>query len=427
MNFSDRAAKPGFKNSLKNVTGTQVPGTKINEFRSTKPITKEDQLFSWMRKNPNATELPPYLTHVVDQIERYDGTIDESTLSVKDYDIYAIEREIEEDAMAKSDRHMIRQRLAGYLEENIAGNQLREYQYADVVHKLRTARNTGVVGIDPLSGRHITAWDDKVNCVRLCPDEAREETQRLTRKYAPEIFRLLEANPRWRLFYAVYTQANIDEGSLKEGKRNQYKKFSNFHRSTWAKQRIKGSFVIQEDPLAIDSKSWNVHLNVIHVVEGDFSYKELRHQWGNNVEVRQIKGTPEHISQAFLEVVKYAAKHIGEKSEDGKHTKALGMTSWDFDQWHEWFVAGKGFRRSRSYGCLYRFDGIPDKGVALEDVLWVGSINHDGTSYAVKMHRNVESIAVDLIQADNFASPNSDFQNRGHCLGINPPPDRALI
>jgi len=370
-----------------------------------KPITSEDRLFHWIRCNPKATQIPSYLAHVVDQLERGKGALDTESLTVKNYDIYQIERELEQDTLVKSDRHVIRQRLADYIEEGIKQNDFYSYQYSETLLKLRTARTTGAVGIDPVSGRHITAWDDKVNCVRLCPDEAREETQRLTRKYAPEIFRLLESNPDYRLFYAVYTQPNVPAGNLKEGKREQYRKFSNYHRSAWAKSCIKGSFVIQEDPLATNDKDWNVHLNAIHVVKGRFDYKTVRKMWGYNVEIRQIKGTPEDIAKAFLEVVKYAAKHIGEKSQDGRHTKSKGMTSWSMDQFHEWFMAGKGFRRSRSYGCLYRFDGIPDKGVALEDVIWVGSINHDGTAYQVHLKHQVGGVkTVDLIQADNFAT-----------------------
>jgi len=376
-----------------------------DKFGITKPVTNEDRLFDWVSKNPNATEIPDYLTHVVDQIERGQGALDTETLNVQGYDVYQIERELELDTMAKSERHAIRQRMANYIEANIEHNDLMAYSYAETLLRLRTARTTGCVGVDPLSGRHITAWDDKVNCVRLCPDEAREETQRLTRKYAPEIFRLLEANPNWRVFYAVYTEPNVHAGMLKQGKRDQYRRFANFHRSKWAKDCIKGSFVIQEDPLATNDEDWNVHLNVIHVVEGRFDYKTVRQMWGSNVEIKQIQGTPEHISKAFLEVVKYAAKHIGEKSADGNHTKSKGMTDWRFEQFHEWFVAGKGFRRSRTYGCLYRFDGIPDKGVALEDVVWVGTIQHDGTAYSVNLHKNIESpFGVDLIQADNFAS-----------------------
>lgn len=389
-----------------------------------RPITAEDQLWTWVQKNPHAKQIPDYLTRVIDQIERGEGVLDTSTINIKDYDIYQIEREIEHDTMAKSERHQIRQQLADYMEENIKGCPFNERLYSEYVERLRSARTTGAVGIDPVTGRHITAWDDKVNCVRLCPDEAREETQRLTRKYAPEIFRLLEANPDYRCFYAVYTSDNVPVGELSEGKRSIYKEFANFHRTSWAKDCIKGSFVIQEDPLAIDEKSWNVHLNVIHVVKGRFDYKEVRRRWGRNVEIKHIQGKPEAIAKAFLEVVKYAAKHIGEKSHDG-HSKALGMTSWSWSQFHEWFMAGKGFRRSRSYGCLYRFEGIPDKGVALEDVIWCGSIAHDGTAYQVTLNKNDERLnGVDLIQADNFATRSL---NRPLSHLDSPPPDRANI
>lgn len=373
------------------------------------PISNEAKLYAWLDKNPHATTFPPHIDRIVKQEERKYRQDQPFTLS--SYNAYEAERQMSSDLMGKSERFDIRQQLADYMEEGIKQQPLFQNLYGDLVGKLRIARKTGALGLDPITSRHVVAWDDKVNCVRLCPDEAREETQRLVRKYAPEIFALLRNNPTWRLYYAVYTEPNVKADHLSEGKRNQFKKFSNFHRSKWAKQRIKGSFVIQEDPLATNDIDWNVHLNAIHIVEGDFSYKELRKQWGNNVEIRQIKGTPGDISKAFLEVVKYAAKHIGEKSQDGKHVKSKGMTSWSFDQFHEWFSAGRGFRRSRTYGCLYRFEGIPDKGIDLDRVVWLGTVNHDGTRYQVNFKKNLDGIKVDSIPADNFADSPIDLHN----------------
>ena len=381
------------------------------------PVSNESKLMAWMERYPNATHFPDHIDRIVKQMERKERQdVHPEQITMYGYDVYQTEKALEHDLMGKSDRHDIRQALVEYLENAFAEFPIYKPLYGELCDKLRIARTTGAVGIDPFSGRHITAWDDKVNCVRLCPDEAREETQRLVRKYAPEIFRLCNQNPNYRIYYAVYTEPNVPANELSEGKRKQYRKFSNFHRSTWAKQRIKGSFVIQEDPLATNDKDWNVHLNAIHVVEGEFSYKELRSAWGNNVEVRQIKGTPEEISKTFLEVVKYAAKHIGEKSEDGKHVKSKGMTSWTIEQFHEWFSAGKGFRRSRTYGCLYRFEGTPDKGISLDSVVWIGQVQHDGSSYQVHLKKNLDYQAangVDLIQSDNFASLSGFRDNSG--------------
>lgn len=374
----------------------------MHSIQATKPVTNEDRLYDWLRKNPNARTIPPFLEHVVAQAERGQCSVNSDSLNVVNYDLFQIEREIEEDCLAKSERHLIRQKMADFIEKGIKGNPFYEGLYADIALKLRTARSTGCVGIDAVSGRHITLYDDKVNCVRLCPDEAREDTQRIIRKYAPEISRVLAANPSYRAYYAVYTEPNVPAGQLKEGKQAQYKRFSNMHRSKWGKSCLKGSFVIQEDPLATNAKDWNVHLNVIHIVHGRFDFKTVRAMWGNNVEIRQLNGKPEDIAKTFLEVVKYAAKHIGEKSTDGKHTKSKGMIEWSFDQWHEWFIAGKGFRRSRSYGILYKFEGMPDKGIDLANVDWVGTVRHTGTRYKFTPSKRLSAV-VDLIQADNFA------------------------
>lgn len=377
------------------------------------PVSNEAKLMAWMERNPHATKFPDYLDHIVRQMERKNVQVDIGDAPIVNWNLYNIEQKLEAGMMARSERHAIRQKLVEYMETNLEELPIYKPLYCDLLDKMRIARTTGAVGIDPYSQREIVAWDDKVNCVRLCPDDAREETQRLIRRYAPEVLRLLRENPRWRLFYAVYTQPNVKAGNLFQGKRDLFKDFSNFHRSKWAKQRIKGSFVIQEDPLATNDEDWHVHLNAIHIVEGRFDYEDLRKRWGNNVEVKQVKGTPEHISKMFLEVVKYAAKHVGEKSEDGKHTKSKGMTEWRFDQFHEWFSAGKGFRRSRTYGCLYRFKGKPDLGVSLDTVKWIGTINHDGYSYVVNFKKNLERIGVDLILSDNFASTSQHLANSG--------------
>lgn len=383
-------------------------GVIVHSIQPAQAVTNEDRLFEWVRKNPTASTIPSFLEHVAVQAERGKYSVNSDSLNVPNYDIYQIEREIEADFLAKSERHLIRQKLADYIEKGIAGNPYYEGLYAGTAAKLRVARSTGCVGIDSVSSRHITLYDDKVNCVRLCPDEAREDTQRIIRKYAPEVSRLLAAHPEYRAYYAVYTEPNVPAGQLKEGKQAQYRKFSNMHRSKWGKSCLKGSFVIQEDPLATNSKDWNVHLNVIHIVHGRFDFKTVRSTWGNNVEIRQLTGKPEDIAKTFLEVVKYAAKHIGEKSADGQHTKSKGMIEWSFDQWHEWFVSGKGFRRSRTYGCLYKFDGMPDKGIDLANVEWVGTVRHTGTRYKFTASRRLSAV-VDLIQADNFASGSSSL------------------
>lgn len=364
-----------------------------------RPVTNEAILKDYEdRHNGLDHSLPCFIQNIKNQQDRKSPLVNgDFTSRLRGFDTYQIARELEHDLLAKSDRHAIRQDLADYIEGS-ANEHLG--RYAKRVLQLRAARTSGAVGIT-VNGSHITAWDDKVNCVRLCPDESREDCQRISRKYSPEIYRLLKANPSWRAFFVVYTEPNAVLGSLNSAKRDQYKRFANMHRSKWFKSRVQGSFVIQEDPLS-QHFDWNIHLNAIHIVDGDFNYGELRKQWGYNVDIQRISGSPEAIAKAFLEAVKYAAKHVGEKSLDGKHIVAPGITSWPFDAFDEWFQAGHGFRRSRSYGCLFRIEGSPDKGADLSTVSWIGVTNHDGTGYQVHLKREFElSLSVDLIQADN--------------------------
>lgn len=372
--------------------------------------------------NSTGAYLPPQYDRYIQQEERKHVSVSDIRIKCPEVNFTQLQNQLEEDFLAKSGRHEIRQALAEYIALN-AGNSY--FKYDGIITKLESARTAGVVGVTP-DGRTISIWDDKVNCVRLCPDEAREECQRITRKYGPEIMRLLDLLPRARLYYAVYTEPNVPAGGLAAGKRSQFKRFANFHRSAWAKSCLKGSFVIQEDPLS-KHLDWNIHLNAIHIVQGDFNYKTLRQHWGNNVEIREIKGTPEDLAKAFLECVKYAAKHIGEKSEDGKHTVAPPLTQWPFELFDEWFEAGKAFRRSRSYGQLYRPVAAAEKGVAIDTVSWIGQINWETNGYRVNLKKSVQdAFGVDLIQSDKFAGlslRSSDYLKEGNQFG---PPDNFL-
>ncbi len=359
------------------------------------------------------------------QYERHEDDKENLTPAIKlrRPNIYELERELEHDCLARTKRHEIRQELAEYIEKNCPSYQM--FIYQKWLDRLSVARTSGAVGVNP-DGRHITAWDDKVNCVRLCPDEAREECQRLTRKYAPEILRLLKANPRWRCYYAVYTDPNAPQGELKTAKKDQYKKFSNMHRSKWGKSCLKGSFVIQEDPLS-KHLDWNVHLNAIHIVEGKFDYKEVRRQWGSNVEIKQIKGSPEEICRAFMEAVKYAAKHVGEKSLDGKHTVAPGMTSWPWQAFDEWFASGRGFRRSRAYGLLYNIEAEPEKSdIDMDNVVWIGTMKYNMNAYEVHLKKSASALfGVDLILADKFANSRTSPTKQARHGAMHHPPNRT--
>lgn len=315
-----------------------------------------------------------------------------------------IRAELELEAEDRARRRRAEHELADYIEAT-------QPDMADKVESMRTCRTAGCVGIRP-GGGHVVAWDHKCGDVRLCPDEAREETRRLASKYVPTVQQWVQAKPTRRVFYAVFTFGNFEPGRLAHGKHYLFKRFKAWQdrkrpcteadRRRWGygpKKRkvpefpgLKGSLVIQEDPLSA-SGEWNVHLNALLLVEGEFDFKRVRDTWGCNVELREIRSDTASLARTMNEIVKYAAAHVGgksvEKHADGS-SQAPPMTGWPGDLWREWFDAQQGFRRTRSYGALYKVPK-PDT-ESLEDVEWVGAIKFtDAGNYWV-----------DLIPGDNF-------------------------
>lgn len=367
----------------------------------------------YLANNPTASNLPYHLQSALGQIERYQSPVNLSAAVKGQFNQAFIEQEINNSFEGRTGRMEIRQRLAAYMERVYEHTGLKEYKERSI--DLFKARKTGVIGL-VADGRHVVAWDEKVNCVRLCPDDAREDAKRLNRKYGLQIYKLLSSNRGWRLFYCVYTDKNSAPGELLNGKRSIYKDFAGLHRTKWGKAHIMGTFATQEDPLSA-SDDWNIHINALHLVSGDFDFKTLRQMWGRNVEIRQVQGSIEEIAKSLMEIIKYAAKHVGEKSEDGKHTTAPGMTDWSYERFHEWYYAGKRFRRSRSYGQLFR---VKNQGqdFDMDSIQWVGSARWMDNGYLVNLKHG---IGVDLIQADKSALPDSPLPFKSRNSGASPP------
>jgi hypothetical protein len=59
---------------------------------------------------------------------------------------------------------------------------------------------------------------------------------------------------------------------------------------------------------------WNIHLNVILLIEGPFDWNEARESWGANVEVRAIDRSS--LTKKMLELIKYSAQTVPTKSAD---------------------------------------------------------------------------------------------------------------
>ena len=344
----------------------------------------EDQVFRWAARHPDARTIPIHIQKYIDQVERYNAAeMVDARVKVDPYQLAEIEADLQITMMDYAARREAEQDLACYI-DRVAGQCLAPdlYQVAQALHD---CRQTGAVGIKP-DGGHIVAWDSKCGHVRLCPDESREETQRLAEWYLPALVDFKNEHPAHRIFYAVFTDHNFRPGQLRAGKRYLIEKFKRFLKPTRPACRvmfrdgpacavprrpkgeqpiseiadrpvadIRGALVIQEDPLSARG-DWNVHLNAFLLVRGRFDYAAARAEWGGNVHFQEIDGTPESVRGALLEAIKYSARIVPEKSADKAAdgvTEAPAMTEWPADLWLEWWRAGQGFRRVRSYGCLY--------------------------------------------------------------------------
>ena len=316
------------------------------------------------------------------------------------------------------------------------------YKLNDLSESLRNCRLNGAVGIRP-GGGYVVAWDNKCSESRLCPDEAREETQRLVEKYHPAVMEWRNKKPGIRrIFYAVFTEHNYRVNSLEAGKKAQLERFKEimngkidacpveFHhrRPLVSRKRklprfpgLKGSLVIQEDPLSA-SDDWNIHLNAFLLWEGPCDWAQIRQEWGSNIHIAEIK--PEDLTKALLEAIKYSAQIVPTKSAEKKakhETEAPAMIEWPPLRWLEWWRAQKGFRRTRSYGRLYRIDPVESDAVEMDMVQWVGSISYTG-------EHGAGSYRVDLIPGDNF-SGSGRSSNKKNRFGLDenpeyrPPPD----
>ena len=288
------------------------------------------------------------------------------------------------------------------------------------VSKMRDCRQGGYSGIDRVSGKRRQIWDEKCGKVRLCPDESRAETQRMVSRYVPHLYSWLKGHGRRRAFYCVFTEPNFAPGQLAREKKGQIERFkakivkgrrdctdldrerfgySNAKKYVELFPQVKGSLLIQEDPLSA-GQDWNVHLNVILLVEGAIDYADIREAWGHNVEIRELDGEVKNLTSTFLEIIKYAAQFTASKSHSKKDrglSSAPGLLTWPLALLLEWYSAQQGFRRSRSYGELYRLPGDPVELDPVEsETQWITRIEWSDAGRYI----------VDLILENNFLENN---------------------
>ena len=313
----------------------------------------ENDVMDWVLKNPDAKTIPAHLEGKLERINRYNelAHADKKDFLIRQdpYERERIQAEILATLEDYTTRRQMEQDLAVYIDQ-VATSQLK-YELYDIAERLNNCRHTGAAGIKP-DGNPVIAWDTKCGLSKLCPDESREVTQRLTEFYLPELVDFKKENISHRIYYSVFTIPNIQPGELRAGKKEIIERFK-----SWSEKipSLKGSLIIQEDPLSA-AGDWNVHLNIFLCVKGSFDYKTARAQWGYDVEFNELKGEPQDIRDALLEAIKYSAEIAPTKTEskaDQDKTKAPAMTQWPHELFVEWWNANKRFRRVRNYGCLY--------------------------------------------------------------------------
>lgn len=290
-------------------------------------------------------------------------------------------------------RQATRKALADVLEQRAlpeARQQQQTVKYVlDVVERLRRARHTFTWGYSLAKGKSVVLWDEKAGLSRLCPDDAREETQRLARRVLDPL-EALQADGH-ALHYVVFTTPNAPAGGLRKEMVSICKRFRRLILQSGEFPEIKGALCVLEAPLG-SARDWNVHLNVILVTRGDYQlYERLRRKWYYNLGgARRLAQGPGVVKGALCELIKYAATATVTKSQD-KAAKAATlrdgtpreppppMLQWSGAELLEWLRAMRGFRRTRTYGCLFRLK--KPKPEDLGQVIWLGRGEHDGSRY----------------------------------------------
>ncbi len=182
--------------------------------------------------------------------------------------------------------------------------------------RLRNARKDFCIGFRPADGRKRIAWENKVGLSRLCPSDARDDSNRLARRIVDPILELKKNG--CQVTYGVLTLPNYQPGKLRHGIKFIYKKFNGLLKKRRNKKplfpNVIGAMCVLEAPLGWD-RTWNVHLNVILVHRGFLDWRTLQEEWKYGCHFERIKGGREELERALREVIKYSARAVAEKSQ----------------------------------------------------------------------------------------------------------------
>jgi len=369
-------------------------------------------LCRWICERRPGQKIPPLVRHAYAWVDRKTKAKGPNCPR----ELYDIALRARDEIMQKSAgyqrRAQVREQVAEYLERKIFPHS-HDFKFLAMAEKLRNARRTGTWGLRP-NGDLVTIWDDKSGLLRLDPDEAREDAQRLSERYVPAL--VAKAKDGAGVHYCVFTLPNVDAGKLAAGQRKIFRRYSNLLRKRLAKKKlfpeILGSIAVIEAPLAADG-SWNVHLNVVLLTRSKFEaglYKRLRAAWYWNVHIEPVKTDVGGLARTFNELIKYPTAAIAEKS--GTKTaagrpRAPAMIDWSAERFIEWHDAQLGFRRTRTYGGLYGSKVPKPQPTTIDDVDWYGALSCAPDRFYAQIP------LIDLIPGHKFATGTTQRQPTG--------------
>lgn len=294
----------------------------------------------------------------------------------------------------------------------------------DLVDRMRMARREFTIAVRLSDGKRLRQWDQKSGDARLDPDDAREEAARFSRRVSPAVEKLIEGGAR--VTYAVFTMPNFAPGELRRGCATIYRRFSSFLRrckrgKVPGCRGIRGAAVVLEAPLGA-RRDWNVHLNVLLVHDGFIDYRALRAAWHWNVELKPVTPTQAGVASALREIIKYSVQSVAEKSASKAGGGAPALVDWTDAELWEWIRAFRRFRRTRTYGVLFRLPKPEKLDQSEFVVIGYGSWSPRGGRFTLCFPL-LDSIPEDK---SNREDGRSIAQVRGAWARAGPPPGQVL-
>lgn len=293
-----------------------------------------------------------------------------------------------------------------------------------LLDRMQHARQEFTISRRLSDGKLLRQWDQKSGDARLDPDDAREEAARWSRRVSPAVESMIAAGDR--VTYAVFTMPNFAPGELRRGCRTIYRRFSGFLRRCKRGKvpgcsAIRGAAVVLEAPLGA-RRDWNVHLNVLLVHKGFIDYRALRAAWHWNVELQPVVPTQAGVANALREIIKYNVLSVAEKSADkaaARRSPAPPMVEWTDPELWEWICAFRRFRRTRTYGVLYRLPKPEKLDHAGFQVVGFGTWSSRGRRFVVRFPL-LDSIPEDKSnreQARSYEQPRGALARAGPTTG----------